>query len=130
MRAIATERIMQEIREEIQAKGYEKSTLPFNGIPIVPREEFTTNSQRLAQLNDSINFINTNWNISPFCPLTGRGLKLFIKKAVRKLVRPSFVQNMENQRKFNQNVVQSFNAINIYIKRLESRINELESQEK
>ena len=122
MRAIATERIMQEIREEIQAKGYEKSTLPFNGIPIIPREEF--------QLNDSINFINTNWNISPFCPLTGRGLKLFIKKAVRKLVRPSFVQNMENQRKFNQNVVQSFNAINIYIKRLESRINELESQEK
>ena len=108
MKEIDVEKIMSEIRADIKAKIIEKQ----KSIEI--------------ELNNLFSFLNSNWKISPFCTIHGKGLKLFIKKTIRKIVRPSFVQNFDSQKQFNEKVTQALIQMNLYIKQLELKIKTLE----
>lgn len=129
MKNPGTDRILREIREDIQTKKIDPSDLlPFDSIPVLTKEELVDPRREIAELDDSLSLVNTNWDILPTGPLPGKGIKLFIKKAVWKLVRPSFMRNYEDQRDFNRYVTRTLNQMNRYIRQLEARIAELERE--
>ena len=130
MKKLDTDQILREIRKDIQTRKIAPSSLlSFDSIPVLTREELDTPRREMVELDDSLSLVNLNWDILPFSPLPGKGIKLFIKKAVRKLVRPSFLRNYEDQRDFNSYVTRTFNQMNRYIRQLEARIAELERED-
>ncbi len=129
MKKLDTERILQEIQEDVHAKNIVPTTLvPFSSIPVLSREELVAPRREMAELDASLSLVNTNWDILPTGPIPGKGIKRFIKKAVRKLVRPSFIRNYEDQRDFNSYVTRTLNQLSRYVRQLEARVAELERE--
>ncbi|MBQ6566937.1 MAG: hypothetical protein IJL80_07760 [Treponema sp.] len=129
MKKLDSDRILREIREDIQTKKIDPSALlPFGSIPVLSRDELGEPGREMAELDDSLALVNANWDILPSGPLPGRGIKLFIKKAVRKLVRPSFIRNYEDQRDFNRYAASTLCQLSRYVRRLEARVAELERE--
>jgi len=86
---IDVEKIMEEIRIEIKNNGYKASDLSFDDVKL------------------PINFTDIPWNLKIYTPIPGHGVKHFIKRLVRKIVRATFYQQFEIQQTFNENVYES-----------------------
>lgn len=77
---INVEAIMAEIRTNIKESGADKIPLSFadQAAPtVVP-----TGSNKL---NDAVQFISYNYELQPYQVFTGNPVKVFIKKAIRKI---------------------------------------------
>ncbi len=87
---INIEQIMKQIREEIKSSGADK-------IPLSFREDAQTAggmhcngtshdfSSRDDDISKSVTYLGTNYEVSAYEMLTGNKIKVFIKKAFRKL---------------------------------------------
>ncbi len=119
---IDVEKIMEEIRDEIKKNGYESSKQKFEDVKI--------NNSIYSEENFNIakSAINNSWHLKIFAPIPGHGLKHFIKRLVRKIVRAAFYQQFEIQQTFNENVVKAINELSALVKEQEERIEMLESQ--
>lgn len=130
MKEIDVEKIMSEIRKDIKAKNYEETAFDFNSIKIKTIDEIKVMTFNINELKNSLSFLTSNWGITPFCTLQGTGIKLFIKKAIRKIVRPSFIQNFDSQKRFNEKVAQALTQMIFFIEELDAKIKGLEEGRK
>ena len=121
MKDINVEDIVQEIRDDIATKGYTISDLEFNDIKIQNPDFF--NAEKLAK---SLSEVSINCHIDMYPKVSGGKIKRFIKKLIRKIVRPSFFGTMKKQENFNINTVIALNEMAKKILELEERIKESE----
>ncbi len=111
MQKINVEQIMAEIREEIKQKGYKSSDLNFDDIPVL-----------------SIVGMKNSYKVDSYKPYKDKGMKLLIKKIVRKMVWGSFSRNFKLQRGFNASTLQTVSALVSMIETMQKRIDILEEQ--
>lgn len=121
MKDISVERIMQEIRDDIAAKGYKSSDLNFSEYKkICDEEEFNS----LLLCAHSASYVDMYANVS------GGKCKSFIKKVIRKLIRPVLMSQAEKQTRFNESAIEAIAKLERYVNTLESRISYLEKNKK
>ena len=131
---INVEKIMQEIRAEIEEKGITNDVLSFDEVPIpsqgnpgLPRsDEF-----EIGELCTNVDYLNLHYQISPDTMLMrGPGLKgligHFLKRIVRKCVWPLVTE----QNGFNAATVRSLNQIHNFVGKEAGREDELEELRK
>ena len=64
MKKLDSDRILREIREDIQTKKIDPSALlPFGSIPVLSRDELGEPGREMAELDDSLSLVNANWDI-------------------------------------------------------------------
>ncbi len=105
---IDVEKILEEIRIEIKNNGYKASDLNFDDIKL------------------PINVTDIPWNLKIYAPIPGHGFKHFIKRIVRKIVRPVFDQQFKTQQSFNDNVIKVLNELSEIIDEQQGKIEILE----
>lgn len=123
---IDVQEIMEQIRAEIKEKGYKKSDLSFQDIPVstdvneIIRQEYSP-----QEFQNLLHQMNCSTNTHFYRPVGG-GLKGFVKKVVRKFLAPIVLPVCEEQELFNSLMVQTMNQMQLYIELQEKRIDELE----
>lgn len=126
---INVEEIMQQIRENIQKRGYLEQDMEFlkgDFEPIIKDDEFN-----ITSLKENVFLNNTRWNIIKRSNITSHRkflgpIIVFFKKLVRK-ISYWYVEFLVNQQiEFNSSVTKSINEIDRYIKTSEARDAEFE----
>lgn len=129
MEKVNVEQIMKEIREEIVEKGYKQSDLSFEDVN-VPDYQSTndgmTGKYDANKLNDSLLTANVTWRVDYYKPITDTGIKGFLKKLIRKLIKPIMYRICQNQEQYNASVVQTLNELNKCIKIQQEKIDALQ----
>lgn len=74
-------------------------------------EQNATKEFHMEQLEEALRQINLNWNLQLNAPVQGFGMKNFIKRFVRKLVRSAFSDQFEIQQTFNANCTRTLNEL-------------------
>lgn len=109
------EEIIQEIRREIQEKGYKETDLSFSDIPIPEARSGQASAVSMGytqeDLKNILDYLNANYLHDIMLPFeSGNPVAAVFKKAVRKMVRFLFYPVLAQQNAFNGSVV---NALNI-----------------
>ena len=127
---IDIEEIMQEIRDNIEKRGYSDEILSFQDASseitgVDDREPF-----RMADLNNYVYEANCNCDVPYYAPITESSVKKLIKKVMRKLMSFQIVPMSVQQNAFNVAVARSLASVQKYIMENggEKRIEELEAQ--
>ena len=102
-------RELQRQQEEIQRQEMQRL-----------REEQIRKEELLHNLAE----VNTKWKVEMYPEVSGGALKRLVKKAIRKLVRPSFYGTMKKQESFNMNVAASLSEMENWMRELADRIAE------
>ena len=101
---INIEKIMQDIRAEVEAEG------PWEDIPA-----FEPFAQETAQSGESYpesrGYLNRNYELNYYWELGPRGLKTFVKRAIRKLLKFLLPPLLTRQTEFNARVVRCVNGL-------------------
>ena len=139
MESINIEDIMTEIKETIKTRGYSKKDLKFADIEILSPDRMG-NEFNLGifknNLHDSYQsrVIASYRDIESYTPVIGILVK-FVKKVMRKTMCFYVEPIVEDQNKFNDNIVRNITQISIKFENdmkarieLESRIDELEKR--
>ncbi len=113
MKNIFVDQIVAEIKNEIKSNRYITSNIKFND---------------LKTYSDSLDAVNMYWKVDMYPKVSGGLLKRFIKKIIRKIVRPSFFGQMKKQENFNLNVAVVLSETEKRIRELENKIIELEKR--
>ena len=125
MKEINVAQIMQEIRKEIAEKGYKDSDLEFSRIPVNQNDVLD-----LARLNNAIATANATYRIDMYAPIHDGKCKTFIKKVIRKFIRPIFMTQAHRQTTFNENTLLAIRQLERYASELEKRIEKLEQNKR
>lgn len=125
MKEINVAQIMQEIRKEIAEKGYKDSDLEFSRIPVNQNDVLD-----LARLNNAIATANATYRIDMYAPIHDGKCKTFIKKVIRKFIRPIFMTQAHRQTTFNENTLLAIRQLEQYASELEKRIEKLEQNKR
>lgn len=125
MEEINIEKIMEEIRQEIQEKGYTNDMLSFDDITDFDEENKT--------LEDYFDILNSIWNVQAYRELPGGNglvskLNVFIKKVLRKLIKFYIEPIVADQNEFNANCVRLLNMINGHMNIKDKKIEMLEEE--
>lgn len=127
MSAINIEAIMKEIREEIEAAGYTDSMLSFDDVALDDANfQFATFSK--SDFKREVSDLNQRWSIQTYRNLGTSGFGGFIKKVIRKCIRFYVDPVVEDQNRFNANVVKTMNLMNCYIQEQDATIAVLKKQ--
>ena len=128
MDSINVEQIMQEIRAQIKEKGLNTEIMPFEDIPFPENrvDAFDKLEKENKQLRAESNV--------PYYYEMPKGIKTFIKKVIRKAVHGVVAPILDNQNRFNADVVDNLELtrkteIESYSTLIE-RIRELERENK
>jgi len=125
MEEINIEKIMEEIRQEIQEKGYTNDMLSFDDIMDFDEENKT--------LEDYFDILNSIWNVQAYRELPGGNglvskLNVFIKKVLRKLIKFYIEPIVADQNEFNANCVRLLNMSNGHMNIKDKKIEMLEEE--
>lgn len=125
IKQIDIEKIMEEIRADIRAKGYVNDIPSFETslVAVNPSGNFSLNT---AELNFEIGLMNQTWNVQAYRPV-GKGIKAFIKKVIRKLTKFYVEPIVKDQDDFNAHCVRAMNVLNS-ISMIEGEFNALRQQ--
>lgn len=112
---IDIEEIMQEIRDNIEKRGYSDEILSFQDASseitgVDDREPF-----RMADLNNYVYEANCNCDVPYYAPITESSVKKLIKKVMRKLMSFQIVPMSVQQNAFNVAVARSLASVQKYI---------------
>lgn len=118
MESINIELIMEEIRNEIKAKGYTNDMLSF--------EDVVASNTKKMTMEDYYDILNNTWNIPAYRVLSGNAVKIFIKKVLRKLMSFYVEPIAMEQTAFNANNVRLLNKINTYMEMTDRKMELLE----
>lgn len=121
MQEINVEKIMEEIRADIKAKGYKASDLSFNDIPL------KTKKMDVLNVANDINVLNTSWNLNYFRNL-GNGLKGFVKRIIRKIMKPVLYDLFVQESLYNAACTRTICNLNQRIEELEVQLKNLEKK--
>lgn len=108
---VDVEKIMGEIRREIQMEEELKNLPSFEDIPIrgeEPRME-PEGTIDWPVLLESLYYINTSYDIPYYWSFSPAGIKTFLKRVVRKLLRCMLLPILEKLNQFNVHVVRCLN---------------------
>jgi O-antigen chain-terminating methyltransferase len=103
--AIDVEKIMEEIRREIDQRGYENNLPAFDKMFL--SDDCETENQDLTKLSDCLFQLSSKWGISADHPIKSRNgligkIIIFCKKLIRKCIRfhvePIVIEQNENNR--------------------------------
>ena len=132
------EEIIQEIRREIQEKGYKETDLSFNDIPIPAAQMNQTpasSPERMQEdLKNVLDHLNANHLHDIMLPLQPTNpIAAVIKKMIRKMVRFLFYPVLAQQNTVNSSVVSALNILAVKfetVNRSEQTIAELQEKVK
>lgn len=123
------EEIMEQIRKDIEQKGYKDDILDFDDM-IVSTGNLEDNEYFSTDLLDKdIEYVNQHWNIPIYNSLNSDKAISFIKKVIRKSIQFFVVPIAENQNEFNASIVRCLNMIKQFINKqgdIENRLDELD----
>lgn len=128
MQEVNIEEIMKEIRSDIKEKGYQMSDLSFEDIEVPQAVKSTNGVFSVDNLNENLLIVNNSWHVDYYRPISDGGLKGFMKKFVRKLIKPIVYHLSQEQEVYNAAVVRVLNEMNEYMKLQDERIAELEKK--
>lgn len=137
MGELNVEKIMEEIRSEIKAKGYTNDMLSFRDI--TPDEEgVSVEKFEKVRFNEELYNVNMRWNINANCEierktgLKGKCVTLF-KMFIRKCIRFYLSIIVMDQVAFNATTVRLFNLLNLYMEensKLLEEVNRLKEEQR
>lgn len=114
MQDINIEEIMKEIRNNIQKRGYSDEILNFDEVDIKISDD-AAEEFRIELFRDYLQQANIGCEVSYYTPIAKRGLKNFVKRAIRKLLAFLMFPMLQQQNAFNVSVTRSLNCIQKYI---------------
>lgn len=95
---IDIEEIMQDIRKSIKESGADKIPLSFDDGKYARRQQISD-----AALDDAVDYISRNYELAPYQLYIGNPIKVFIKKAIRKLAAFFVIPIVQQQNELNAN---------------------------
>ena len=95
---INIEEIMAEIKQSIKEQGLAADMLSFEDVP------YKKNAQS-GSASEALDYVSTHYYIQPYKELQGNPVKVFIKKAIRKLTKFYVEPVVFEQNDFNANAV-------------------------
>lgn len=129
---INVEEIMEEIRQNIRERGYDKEPLSFEEVQVSKPAIVADGGYSADQFLYELGYINHNWNNNFQVPVTGRNLlAVFIKKVIRKLTRFIVFPIVNFQNSYNGSNVRCMNQIKEYMAEMDvykQRIEQLEKE--
>ena len=120
MESINVEKIMQEIRDEIKAKGYKESDLSFASIPL---NNFSTGNKFNQKILDECLIDLENLKLNYYKTFSKREKRSFINRVVRKIIKPLLYPLVKKQEEINYNTFLILNLLYMYIKEKDPKIN-------
>lgn len=122
MKEINVEKIMEEIRADIEKRGLSEEDLNFQDV-MVQSTVF-----QITRFQDELKMANIYSNINLHNDVGGSGIKRFIKRVIRKCVRFYIQPMLEQQNEFNAHCVRTLNEMNLYVSACEENRRELEQK--
>ena len=143
MKEINVKEIIKEIQDDIAAKGYKEEDLHWEDMQEGVDYYFQLPPYDEEDLNDALNYVHNNAEVSWVHPIAG-GIKGFIQKVIRRLIKFIVMPIVADQNSFNNmsaaatellasKVDYQANKLNDYEKKilkLEERIAQLEGEGK
>lgn len=123
--SIDVEKIMEDIRADIKAKGYTADMLSFNDVKKVEETCETFNYQ---ELKFQVSEMNYHCAIPWYRDLFGNKIKIFIKKLIRKSISFVVAPIAEEQTRFNAETAKAMNQMVAYIEYLDEKLEIYENQ--
>lgn len=117
MKDIDVNGIIQEIRDDIAARGFVVSGTQFSLFKKAFNQE---------KLNSALSTAQSTARVDMYAHISGSRCKTFIKKLIRKLVRPVLISQAHRQTSFNNGTVEALSQLARYTSELEKRISDLE----
>ncbi len=122
--SVDIEKILQEIREEIQQKGYTYDQLDFQDIPIVHQQKYQKYehfdaarfAQELQQLN-AFKEVQAHRPLATRIPVIGF-LVVFIKKVIRRLLRFYIEPIVRDQNQWNTMAVACLQSVEAFVEQM------------
>lgn len=129
---VNVEEIMREIRIKAQMEEDLENLPAFEDIPIqaegVEADAAARGSQLdLAGIEDSLQYINVSYDIPYYWSFGPAGIKTFVKRVVRKLLKCLIPPILEKQNRFNAHVVNCLNALRTLFTRTNTQADEIAS---
>ena len=114
---IDVEQIMSEIREQIRRENTELQMPAFEDIPVsgIMVRQMPADEPNWAELEESLAFINSNYDIPYYWEFGGNTIKKFLKRVVRKLLKCLVPPILAKQNAMNSHIVRCLNAVRCYI---------------
>ena len=123
MNEINVEKIMEEIRENIKKQGFTEEQLNFEEIKESVSFDGVFDESRMK---DELRLANQFAGLNYAGPVEGTGIKRFIKRVIRKLLRFYVHPVFERQNEFNAHNVRTLNELGLYVTECEKKQKELE----
>lgn len=131
---INIENIMEQIKNDISAKGYTNDLLSFDDV-VVDVSSMNVLKFDRVKFNEDLYVANHEWEVNPYRPLQGGKVRVFIRKVIRKLVYFFVEPIVMAQDGFNASIVRMMNQMSCYIdeqnkeiESLKAKISELEGK--
>ncbi|MBP3746590.1 MAG: hypothetical protein J6I47_03885 [Ruminococcus sp.] len=107
---INVEEIMSQIKREIKEKNLTADMLSFEDVPYEKPTDMSSGSS-LEDCDSALTYMNTHYYIQPYKELQGNPLKVFFKKAIRKLTKFYVEPVVFEQNDFNANTTKALNSL-------------------
>ena len=98
--SVDVEKIMEQIRDEIEVSGARDIPLSFEDKGAAGPAATVTDGSKLG---DAVEYLSYNYEVQPYQLLTGNPVKVFIKKAIRKIAGFFFLPIVGQQNTLNFN---------------------------
>ena len=118
------EKIMAEIRAEIQEKGISLNLPDFSGASEKPVLEIRPFD--MQEFRQNVLAVERSYQVECYAPIVGNPIIKVFKRIVRKLVNFIVSPIVEDQNAFNSATARTISSLQSYIHELEKRIKELE----
>ena len=125
---INVEEIMEQIRENIKERGYDKIPLSFEDIKISEPVIKGMVKYNPYLFNKEMTYLNNNWNNDWDIPISGGGIRAIIKKTVRKVSRFILIPIVSFQNEYNASNVRLMKQMGCRIDELEKQVAELQKE--
>ncbi len=117
MKQIDVEKIMEEIRADIQKRGYMAENVDFENIAGNAKAILGIKTDFSAQqLENAINSAAGNHYIEYYRMIPKGGFKSFIQRSIRKMVKFMMIPMVDQQNQFNYQTVMSLKQTEAFIK--------------
>lgn len=128
---INIEEIMNEIRQNIKERGYDKEPLSFEDVVISEPAVQSAGHFSMDEFITELNYLNRNWNNALNAPVeSSNAVAVFVKKLIRKCTRFIVFPIVNFQNAYNVSNVRCINQLKEYVVLLEGYTKRIEQLEK
>ncbi|MDO5381664.1 MAG: hypothetical protein Q4F06_02950 [Eubacteriales bacterium] len=124
---VNVENIMQEIKNEIKAKGYSNDMLSFDDIIIDSSSMNVTKFDKI-KFEENLYDANHEWQVNSYRMIQGNKVSVFFKKVLRKCMYFFVDPIVNSQNGFNASLVRMMNQMSCYIDEQNKEIEELKKR--